>query len=198
MIFNKRTFKRQDQLGLGDVIQDSVRSRSTANLKKFAEQYRFRKKMESYAKIFGGIIFLVILLLAVVVYFNPITQENSANNPIKSIDRNVFLRVNRIENWKAGAYNQLLPVGGNNYRVVLPLIPGEYEFKIADQDWTSPFVFGFEQEGSNLTLNQDFTLFNGENSQNIKLNIAVAGAYQFTLTVDLPNNFHLNCKKLDI
>ncbi len=198
MVFGKRTFKRQDQLGLSDIIQDSVRSRSTANLKKFAQEYKFRRKMEKYAKIFGGALSGVILLFSVISYvYQPVVDPN-ANQVIDAIDRNIFLRINRIDNWNTGGFNRLQAINDDNYQVVLPLNPGEYELKIADQGWTFPYIFGFNQPGLNLNLNEDVNLSNNEGNQNIKLSITTVGAYQFTFTANLPDIFLLNCKKLDI
>ncbi|MBE8168780.1 MAG: DUF3372 domain-containing protein [Shewanella sp.] len=77
-----------------------------------------------------------------------------------------------------GNTDELIYQNNGDYSVVLDLGVEDYEFKVADADW-SEVNFGAQNGEEELELGETSTM--EYNSANIKLSITEAGSYQFTV-----------------
>ncbi len=85
--------------------------------------------------------------------------------------------------------DSLTYLGDNQYSVQLSLAAAEYEFKIADANWSETTNFGAAEGDETLALEQTKTLVFGEGiAQNIKLTIETAGTYTFELDATTPDS----------
>ncbi len=87
----------------------------------------------------------------------------------------VYLR-GGLNGW--GEADQFTYDGANIYSITLPLAAGAFDFKVASSDW-STVDFGAGGDGQNVNLATDKTLARG--GQNLKISIADAGTYKFSV-----------------
>lgn len=87
----------------------------------------------------------------------------------------VFLR-GGMNGW--GEADQFTYDGANTYSITIPLAAGGVDFKVASSDW-STVDFGAGADGQNVTLATDKSLAKG--GQNLKINVADAGRYKFSV-----------------
>ena len=78
-------------------------------------------------------------------------------------------------------------VGEGVYNLEYTLDAGDYEFKVADANWTEATNFGAAEGDEALTLGEPKTLVFGEGiAMNIAMSITEAGSYNFTLDASVP------------
>lgn len=82
--------------------------------------------------------------------------------------------------WSADSGNEMVYHGKGIYSVVLDVLPGSYQFKIAAADWSTPNLGG----ATPVTVGDDVTLTQGSND-NLTITIAEAGQYRFELDASM-------------
>lgn len=95
----------------------------------------------------------------------------------------VYLR-GSLTDWNLPGAPQLAHQGGSVYRYVLnDLAAGDYEFKIADSDWTD-VNYGY----NDVTIHADSVALTNPGNGNIGLSVVAENDYTFTLDVSDPAN----------
>lgn len=80
------------------------------------------------------------------------------------------------EGWSAGSGNEMIYHGRGIYSLVLEVVPGSYQFKVAAEDWSTPNLGAAEV----VTVGGSVVLTQGSND-NLNITIAEAGRYRFEL-----------------
>lgn len=83
--------------------------------------------------------------------------------------------------WNADAGNQLVYEGNSIYAVSADMVPGDYVFKVASNDW-STFNMG---TSAAVTLGSELAITQGSND-NIPIKITTAGTYRFEVNTRKP------------
>ncbi|AFU99116.1 alpha-1,6-glucosidase domain-containing protein [Simiduia agarivorans] len=92
-------------------------------------------------------------------------------------DNAIFLK-GGMNGW--GDVDEMVYVGKGLYRVSFNLAAGNYEFKIADSSWSAPNI-GAGEAGDTIAVASSLRIEVAGNPGNLKLAIADAGDYTFTL-----------------
>ncbi len=92
----------------------------------------------------------------------------------------MYIRGSVRGDWAVDPANQLTEEADNVLSVVIPIEPGDYEFKVADAGWTGATNCGADTDPTAVTVGSVFTMQCDSLSQNLLLTIATAGDYKFT------------------
>jgi len=116
-------------------------------------------------------------------------NASDAENPVLTVTEVALGKVmyvkGSLNDWSATS--PMVYEGNNIYTSVYALTEADYEFKIADDDWTEATNFGAAAGDEALELEIEKSLVFGEGiAQNITLTIAAAGSYKFVLDATNP------------
>jgi len=99
----------------------------------------------------------------------------------------MFVRGSVQDDWAASGRNRLREVADNVLEVKITLEPGDYQFKVADADWSGPTNCGAFESPKPVAIGVPFTLSCESLSQNLLLTISEANTYTFSFNAAAPS-----------
>ncbi|MCG6200156.1 MGH1-like glycoside hydrolase domain-containing protein [Psychromonas antarctica] len=93
---------------------------------------------------------------------------------VAPLDYDLYIR-GGFNGWSTD--NQLKYLGDNIYQVIMKVAPGNHEFKLAADDWSSEWVLG--EEAVTAELENDYTMIGG--GANASFFVTETGYYKFTV-----------------
>lgn len=105
---------------------------------------------------------------------DPLHPKFSYSQDVAPLAYDLYIR-GGFNGWSTD--NQLKYLGDNIYQVVMKVAPGNHEFKLAADDWSSEWVLG--EDAVTAELDNDYTMIGG--GANASFFVTETGYYKFTV-----------------
>jgi pullulanase len=114
------------------------------------------------------------------------TRPTLTVSPLGPYGTAIFLRGSMNE-WGADTTFRFRYLGDGRYLLEAALAAGNYEFKVADADWSSVNVGGAEGDAVSIAPGEAKTLARGKNPGNLKFSVPADARYTFELVAANPD-----------